>query len=124
MSTARAQLFGRCPRCGVGSIFSNKNPLKLAAACPVCGVDFSQNDVGDGPAFFVGTFWCFAAAIGAVVAELTLAPPLWLNLLVCLLVMLVGSLPLLRLVRSILLHQQFRLRLKADGSAQDGVDAR
>jgi uncharacterized protein (DUF983 family) len=41
----------RCPRCGVGKLFSGY--LKVAPACSKCGLDLKFADSGDGPAIFV-----------------------------------------------------------------------
>ncbi|MEM9169542.1 MAG: DUF983 domain-containing protein, partial [Pseudomonadota bacterium] len=43
-------LAGKCPRCGRGALFQSY--LKLNARCPVCDLDFSKADSGDGPAVF------------------------------------------------------------------------
>jgi uncharacterized protein (DUF983 family) len=43
--------YGKCPRCGEGSIFSGF--LTLRKECPVCGLDLDFADTADGPAFFV-----------------------------------------------------------------------
>lgn len=43
-------LAGRCPRCGKGGLFDGF--LNLKARCPVCDLDLSKADTGDGPAFF------------------------------------------------------------------------
>lgn len=58
-------LFGlmlRCPRCGVGEVFSAY--LRLRERCRACGADFKAADAGDGPAVFV------ILIVGALVAPL------------------------------------------------------
>ena len=75
----RLGLKGRCPRCGTGQIFSSY--LKIAEACPACGLGLAGHDVGDGPvvpamlvigAMFVGL---------VLVTELWWAPPAWLHVI-------------------------------------------
>jgi uncharacterized protein (DUF983 family) len=41
----------RCPRCGQGRLFQGLS--KVHRACPVCGLDLSGEDSGDGPAAFL-----------------------------------------------------------------------
>ena len=42
---------GKCPRCGEGALYSSF--LKVADNCPVCGLDLSQEDAGDGAVPFI-----------------------------------------------------------------------
>ena len=51
VSTWRAALGCRCPRCGRGRLFAGL--LSVRQACEVCGLDLSAQDAGDGPAVFV-----------------------------------------------------------------------
>jgi len=51
VSPLRAAVGCRCPRCGDGRLFVGL--LTVRAACPVCGLDLSAEDAGDGPAVFV-----------------------------------------------------------------------
>lgn len=44
-------LAGRCPECGEGRLF--KTMLGIVNICAVCGADFTNEDLGDGPAVFV-----------------------------------------------------------------------
>ena len=67
----------RCPRCGVGRIFSGY--LKIADACPVCGLGLTGHDVGDGPVVPA------MLLIGSIVVGLALAveliwePAVWVR---------------------------------------------
>src|ERR1700687_1641231 len=65
----RAALGCCCPRCGEGRLFSGL--LTVRPACPSCGLDFSAEDAGDGPAgfviFFLGLIVVgFAALVGGI----------------------------------------------------------
>ncbi|MEO1039348.1 MAG: DUF983 domain-containing protein [Pseudomonadota bacterium] len=85
-----AGLRARCPKCGEGVLFSGY--LKIADQCPVCGLDFSGEDAGDGPAVFI-IFIAGAILVPlALIVELAFTPPLlvhavlWtpLTMLICL----------------------------------------
>jgi uncharacterized protein (DUF983 family) len=52
VSVARAAFSCRCPRCGVGRLYDGLL-LQVRAQCPVCGLDLTRQDAGDGPAVFV-----------------------------------------------------------------------
>ena len=70
---------GRCPRCDKGRLFSGW--VTFAPRCPVCGLDFSSFNVGDGPAafliFIVGTI----VVVGALVIDGAFSPPWWVHLI-------------------------------------------
>ena len=74
-----AGLLGRCPRCGKGALF--RSYLKVADACGVCGLDFSNEDSGDGPAVFVMSIVGFIVVPAALALELAVSPPVWLHML-------------------------------------------
>ena len=75
-----AGLSARCPRCGEGRLFSGF--LKYADACEACGLDFSSEDAGDGPAVFIILIVGFIVVPLALVLELAAEPPLWLHALI------------------------------------------
>ena len=73
-----AGLLGRCPRCGEGRLF--KSYLKVADRCPVCDLDFSNEDSGDGPAVFVMFVVGFIVVPAALVLEVAAMPPIWVHM--------------------------------------------
>jgi uncharacterized protein (DUF983 family) len=75
---ARASLEGRCPRCGEGSLFNGT--VGFASRCRACGLDFSQFNVGDGPAAFLILIVGAILAIGAIALELAATPPWYVHL--------------------------------------------
>lgn len=75
-----AGLLGRCPRCGKGALF--RSYLKVADACDVCDLDFSDEDSGDGPAVFVMSIVGFIVVPAALALELAASPPVWLHMLI------------------------------------------
>ena len=98
----------RCPKCGQGSIYEGM--LRLRAKCLACGFDLGAADPGDGPAFLVITLMGFLVTGLAVWVELAYAPSLWWHS-VWLPFTLLGSVYLLRVSKSLLLHYQYRLNI-------------
>lgn len=79
----KAALACKCPKCGKGDLFkSGFLNLGLRANCDVCGLDFSKNDSGDGPAVFLIFILGFALVPLALLMEVLLSPPLWAHALV------------------------------------------
>ena len=76
---ARAALLGLCPRCGGRTLFDGV--AQFAPRCRLCGLDFTQFNVGDGPAAFL------TLIVGAVIVGLALwlqvswHPPFWVHVL-------------------------------------------
>lgn len=76
---AEAALFGLCPRCGARSLFGGV--AKFAPRCRVCGLDYTQFNVGDGPAAFL-ILIVGALVVGlAVWLQVSVAPPFWVHAL-------------------------------------------
>ncbi|GAA4108149.1 DUF983 domain-containing protein [Aminobacter aganoensis] len=112
-----AGLKGRCPRCGVGRLFSGF--LTVAKQCGVCRLDYSFADAGDGPAVFVILIIGFVVVGLALWMEVTLSPPLWLHLLLWIPLTLVLSLGSLRLIKGVLITLQYRNKA-AEGRLDKG----
>ena len=74
----RTGIAGRCPRCGEGKLFDGF--LKLRTGCDQCGLSYDFADPADGPAFFVICFGCIPAVTFALMLEIWLSPPLWVQL--------------------------------------------
>src|SRR5262249_3381195 len=96
----------RCPRCGRGRLFAGY--LTLAETCDVCGLPLKAADSGDGPAVFV-MFIVLALAVPFVFALWVWfnLPPLVIMALATILI-LGGSLGLLRPAKGILIALQYR----------------
>lgn len=73
---------GHCPRCGKGSIFSGF--LTMRARCPVCDLDLSVADTGDGPSFFASFIGGFLTLAAGVYAQIGYDPPFWVYALLLL----------------------------------------
>jgi uncharacterized protein (DUF983 family) len=109
VSPVRAALTCRCPRCGEGRIFSGL--LTVRSACPVCGLDLSAEDAGDGPAVFL-ILLLGAVAVGiAAWMEIEFEPPIWVHLLVLTPIILGGAIGLLRPLKAYMIALQYRHNL-------------
>jgi len=103
----RAALTGSCPRCGEGRLFAG--PVRFAARCARCGLDFGQFNVGDGPAAFLILIVGAILVIAALVVDARFEPPWWVHL-VWLPVGLALTLGGLRLAKAWLLGAEYRNR--------------
>jgi uncharacterized protein (DUF983 family) len=101
-------LRGACPRCGRGRLF--RGLLTVVDRCTACGLDLRGNDAGDGPAVFV--ILCLGAIIMGLVfwVEFRFEPPWWLHVLIWLPLTLAGAIWLLRLLKALLIAQQYTHR--------------
>lgn len=98
----------RCPRCGRGRLFSGF--LTLVERCEVCQLDLRVADSGDGPAVFV-IFIVLAIAVPFAFAIWAWFDwPAWLVMVLTSILVLGGSLGLLRPAKAILVALQFRHR--------------
>lgn len=105
-NTFQAALFGRCPRCGKGHLFTGY--LTLDRQCSVCGLDYSVFDPGDGPAVFVILIVGAIAAGGALFVEFTYQPPYWVHAVIWVPTITVLTVLLLRLAKSLLVVLQYK----------------
>jgi uncharacterized protein (DUF983 family) len=104
--TLKAALFGRCPRCGEGPLFSGY--LNVAALCSACGLEYAGFDAGDGPAVFVILIVGAISAGGALLLETAVHPPYWVQLVIWLPIIVILSVGLLRLAKALLLVLQYK----------------
>lgn len=100
-----AGISGRCPRCGEGRLFSGF--LKYAGTCEACGLDYSAEDAGDGPAVFIILIAGFLIVPLALALELAVQPPLWLHALLWLPLALGVCVALLRPFRGVMFTLQW-----------------
>ena len=100
-----AGLKGRCPRCGMGKLFSGF--LTVAPRCSVCGLDYSFADSADGPAIFVMLIIGFVIVGLALWVEVTMNPPLWVHFMLWIPLTFALCLPPLRLIKGVLITLQY-----------------
>ena len=74
---AAAALSASCPRCGAKTLF--EGVAKFAPRCRACGLDFTQFNVGDGPAAFLTLIIGALVTVLALVVDFKFAPPLWVH---------------------------------------------
>ena len=104
-------LRGACPRCGRGPLF--RGLLTVVDRCSVCDLDLRGNDAGDGPAVFV------ILGLGAIMmilvfwVEFRFEPPWWLHVLIWTPLVFVLAVWLLRLLKGLLIAQQYTHRSTA-----------
>jgi uncharacterized protein (DUF983 family) len=108
----------RCPRCGEGALFSGF--LKVADRCDACGLDYSAEDAGDGPAVFIMFLVGLIVVPLALVLELAAAPPVWLHLILWLPLSLALCLAFLRPFKATLFALQYRHKASEARLDEDG----
>ncbi|MBT5457999.1 MAG: DUF983 domain-containing protein [Rhodospirillaceae bacterium] len=102
----QAGLGCRCPRCGKGPLY--RGLLTVADFCSVCGLDFRPHDSGDGPAVFVIFFLGFLVVPLALWLEASVAPPIWVHMLVWPPVIIALATVSLRLMKATLIAYHFK----------------
>ncbi|MGH6871881.1 MAG: DUF983 domain-containing protein [Rhizomicrobium sp.] len=105
-SLLRTVLLARCPRCGVGPLFTGY--LAIPPRCNACGLDYAPFDVGDGASVFVVLIAGFIVTGGALIVEVKYSPPYWVHAVLwtpLIAVLVFGG---LRVVKAFLMVQQYR----------------
>lgn len=108
--TAQAALRGLCPRCGANGLFVG--PISFAENCSTCTLDFTQFNVGDGPAAFLIMIVGAVITIGAVSVELRFAPPFWVHILLWLPLTTLLVIGMLRIAKGVLITLEYRNRAR------------
>ena len=102
----RAALQGLCPGCGAATLFDG--PVRFNDHCRACALDFTQFNVGDGPAAFLTLIVGGIIMALAITLELTLHPPFWLHLILWVPLTLAAVVGCLRLAKGALLTLEYR----------------
>ena len=90
--------------------------MTVADRCTHCDLDLSAQDSGDGPAVFV------IFIIGPIVTglafwlEMSVAPPLWLHIVLWFPMITIGSIALLRPFKAVLVALQYRHKAGEPGT--------
>jgi uncharacterized protein (DUF983 family) len=105
-SLREAALAGLCPRCGAKTLF--EGPIKFAAHCRACGLDFSKFNVGDGPAAFLTMIVGAVIVALALTLQLAVEPPWWVHVLLWVPLTTLGVIGGLRLALGALLWSDSR----------------
>src|SRR5215471_13146838 len=107
-SVLYASLMARCPRCGRGSLFQGY--LKVGEHCPVCGLDYSGFQAGDGPAVFAILIVGAIVTGGALLTEVAFQPPYWVHALIWGPALVILTLGILRPLKAVLIVLQYKHR--------------
>lgn len=110
---------GLCPQCGAKTLFAG--PTKFADRCSSCGLDYTQFNVGDGPAAFLTLVLGALITALALTVEITLKPPMWLHMLLWIPLTAILVLYGLRMGKAALLIQEHRKKA-AEGQIETPND--
>ena len=110
MSNFISILKGYCPACHKGKIYNSL--LCVSDTCPSCGEDLSRSDVGDGAAYIAICIVGTLVVLGAIWVEFTYSPPLWLHVCLWLPATIIGTIVILKLAKTWLIHTQYLYRNK------------
>jgi uncharacterized protein (DUF983 family) len=108
--TAVAALRGLCPRCGASGLFAGI--VRFAPQCRNCGLDYSQLNVGDGPAAFLIMIVGAIVTIAAITVELKFGPPFWVHILLWVPITGFLVIGLLRIAKGALFVLEYRNRAR------------
>ncbi|MCB2052229.1 MAG: DUF983 domain-containing protein [Novosphingobium sp.] len=112
-SLGEVALFGLCPKCGAKTLFAG--PVRFAARCRACGLDYATFNVGDGPAAFLTLIVGGLIAVLAIWVQLAAEPPFWVHIVLWVpltTLLVVGG---LRLSKAALLASEYRNRAREAG---------
>ncbi|BBK45143.1 membrane protein [Allostella vacuolata] len=109
ISPFSAGLAARCPRCGKGALFQGF--LAVRERCPVCGLDLSRHDSGDGPAVFVILILGAVVVALALWVELRWEPPLWVHAALWTPFTLGAALAMLRPLKGVMVAMHYQHRM-------------
>ncbi len=111
-----AALFGLCPQCGARTLFAGL--ARFAPRCRVCGLDYGQFNVGDGPAAFLTLVIGTVTLLLALWVEFSWHPPFWVHGLLWVPFVAGTTLWGLRVAKAALLVTEFR-RDAGEGRLKD-----
>ena len=99
----------RCPACSKGRIF--RAYLKVVDRCAACGEDLSHQRADDAPAYFTMLIVGHIMVGGVLALERTVAPELWIHMLLWVPLTIGLSLALLPRVKGALVGLQWALKM-------------
>jgi uncharacterized protein (DUF983 family) len=108
---------GACPRCGNITLFAGL--ATFAPRCRACSLDYSDFNVGDGPAAFLVLIVGGLIVGLAIALELAAEPPFWVHLLLWVPLATVAVIGSLRVAKGLLLALEYRHRAR-EGRIEDG----
>jgi len=106
VAPVQVALKGLCPRCGAPTLFAGW--IRFADSCKACGLDFTAFNVGDGPAAFLTLILGAIIVALAITLELTVAPPIWVHMMIWIPVTAIAVVGALRISKAALLALEYR----------------
>lgn len=82
--------------------------IRFAPKCRACGLDYTQFNVGDGPAGFLTLIVGALITILAVLVDLKLSPPLWVHVILWVPLTVLAVIATLRVSKAALLILEYR----------------
>ncbi len=82
--------------------------LTVRPTCPSCGLDFSAQDAGDGPAVFVILLLGLIVVGLAAIVEIKFSPPLWVHIVLWTPLIIGGAILMLRPLKAGLIALHYR----------------
>jgi uncharacterized protein (DUF983 family) len=104
----KAAFLGKCPSCGSGRVFSGL--IRITDSCKTCGIDFRKFETADGPAFFAISLIGTLVGILAGLVEVIYEPDFWVHLVLWAPFILIGSLIVIRISKTVMIAHQMKLR--------------
>ena len=108
-----------CPRCGNASVFAGM--LRFAPRCSACGLDFTQFNVGDGPAALLTLVVGALVVMFAVWLQLAAMPPWWVHVLLWVPLTVLGVIGGLRVAKGWLLGREYASKAGEHRHGEDGA---
>ncbi|HEY1545497.1 MAG TPA: DUF983 domain-containing protein [Xanthobacteraceae bacterium] len=99
----------RCPNCGQASLFGRF--LKVVDHCPACGEEYSHHRADDFPPYLVIVVLGHLVVPLILAVEVAYAPPIWLQYLIWLPLVAVGTVALLQPTKGAVVALQWQLGL-------------
>ncbi|MEH6755982.1 MAG: DUF983 domain-containing protein [Parasphingorhabdus sp.] len=112
-----AALFGLCPNCGQKTLFSSMTAF--AQKCRACGLDYSEYNVGDGPAAFLTLIVGGLVLALALIVELNYHPPILVHVILWIPLTIAAVIGSLRMSKAMLLILEHRNQAR-EGSVDTG----
>ena len=104
----------RCPACGKGAMFGAY--LKVNDRCPGCGEELHHHRADDAPPYFTILIVGHIIVAAVLTVELTLAPPMWMQMVAWPVLATALSLLLLPVIKGTLVALQWALRMHGFGA--------
>lgn len=100
----------KCPSCFVGALYKGPWSLTLCDKCESCGLDYSKNDSGDGPAVFLIFILGALLVPLAIAVEFIFEPPAWFHAVFWAVLAIFMTIAVMRPLKAYIMALQFKHR--------------